>query len=318
VGPPNYLVIAILGRLASACDRQVSMTSVTQIPPRDSSQISDVEERSRSLSSSVELTDVLYEVRDEVAHLTINRPEVLNAFTPHTLTELIGLVDRAARDPAVGVLVLTGAGDRAFSAGGDVRIEDETTFTLQSDSFDEIAKDLYRSFRLCPKPIIARVNGYAIGGGHHMAYMCDFTIASDDSVFGQNGPRVASPAEGWIVSYLWSIVGMKRAKEIWMLCRRYSAKEALDFGLVNSVVPRDELDAEVSRWCEDILALSPTVLALVKRSFDDTWEDIRTRQDAFKIRQQLNPSFFESGEQREGQRAFLEKRRPDFSPWREL
>jgi 1,4-dihydroxy-2-naphthoyl-CoA synthase len=146
--------------------------------------------------------------------------------------------------------------------------------------------------------------------------MCDFTIAAEHAVFGQNGPRVAAPAEGWVVSHLSSIVGMKRAKEIWMLCRRYSAQQAYEFGLVNAVVPRDALDAEVRRWCDELLALSPTVLALVKRSFDDSWDGVRHSQDGFKLRQQLNPAFFQSGEQAEGRGAFLEKRMPDFGPWR--
>ena len=263
-----------------------------------------------------ELTDVIYSVRDGVGYLTINRPHVLNAYTPHTLREMIRVFEHARDDSNVGVVVLTGAGERAFCAGGDVNVEDESSFTMKPDSFDEITKDLYGAFRECLKPIIARVNGYAIGGGHHMAYMCDLTIAAEHAIFGQNGPRVASPAEGWVVSHLWSVVGMKRAKEFWMLCRRYTAQQAHDFGLANAVVPLEELDNEVQRWCDEILALSPTVLGLIKRSFDDSWATVREQQDRFKIRQQVNPGFFESGEQREGQQAFLEKRTPDFSAWR--
>lgn len=266
--------------------------------------------------SGTSYTDIRYEVTDEVARVTIDRPKKLNAFTPHTIRELTDAIWRAGADSDVGIVVLTGAGERAFSAGGDVSVEDESTFRNGDDSFDALVKQLYRAFRECLKPVIARVDGYAIGGGHHMAYMCDFTIASDRSTFGQNGPRVASPAEGWLVSHLWTVVGMKRAKEIWMLCRRYSAQQALEFGLVNAVVPPEKLDAEVDRWCEEMLALSPTVLKLVKKSFDDSVAHIRESQDRFTILNQVNPGFFESGEQTEGASAFMEKRKPDFSAWR--
>lgn len=261
-------------------------------------------------------SDILYQVKDSVARITINRPEKLNAFTPHTVRELTDATWRAGDDSSVGVIVLTGAGEHAFSAGGDVSVESEETFRAGADSFDALVKELYRALRECLKPVIARVDGYAIGGGHHMAYVCDFTIASDRSIFGQNGPRVASPAEGWLVSHLWSVVGMKRAKEIWMLCRRYSAAQALEWGLANAVVPAEELDAEVARWCSELLALSPTVLKLIKKSFDDSLAHVREAQDRFSILNQVNPGFFASGEQTEGASAFMEKRQPDFSPWR--
>lgn len=263
-------------------------------------------------------TEVQYEIKDSVAWVTIDRPHKLNAFTPQTITELIEAFSSAGSDSRVGVIVLTGAGDRAFSAGGDVSMENEQTMSLGAgpDAFDARVKELYRVFRECLKPIIARVDGYAIGGGHHMAYMCDFTIASDRSTFGQNGPRVGSPAEGWFVSYLWTVVGMKRAKEIWMLCRRYSAQQALEWGLVNAVVPAEELDAEVRRWSDEMLGLSPTVLKLLKKSFDDSLAPMREAQDRFRILNQINPGFWASGEQSEGASAFLQKRTPDFSPWR--
>jgi dihydroxynaphthoic acid synthetase len=264
----------------------------------------------------LDFTDVLYEVKDEVARITINRPQKLNAFTQHTVKELIVAVQDAGRRTDVGVIVLTGAGEKSFSAGGDVGEENEQSFTDGPDAFELLMKDLYRAFRECLKPVIARVNGYAIGGGHHMAYMCDFTIAAEHAIFGQNGPRVASPAQGWFVSHLWTVVGMKRAKEIWMLCRRYSAQQALDWGLANAVVPAAELDAEVTRWCEELLALSPTVLKLVKKSFDDSLASIREQQDRFAILGQVKPGFFASGEQDEGASAFLAKRKPDFSSWR--
>jgi dihydroxynaphthoic acid synthetase len=264
----------------------------------------------------IEKDDVLYSVEDAIATITINRPRKLNAFTTGTLRRMIAALQEAAADPAVGVVVVTGAGDRAFSAGGDVATEDEEAFTSGADALDELNRDLYRAFRECLKPIIARVNGYAIGGGHHMAYMSDFTIASDKSIFGQNGPRVASPAEGWIVSHLWTVVGMKRAKEIWMLCRRYSAQQALEFGLINAAVPEAELDAEVRKWADELLALSPTVLKLIKRSIDDSVEMLRVPAERGRLLPSINPDFFSSGEQQEGATAFMEKRTPDFSPYR--
>ncbi|MFZ2965264.1 MAG: enoyl-CoA hydratase-related protein [Rhodoglobus sp.] len=265
---------------------------------------------------ATDYNDILYDISDSVATITINRPDRLNAFTPFTVVELTRAIRAAGDDPRVGVIVLTGAGNRAFSSGGDVSVENEETFTGGPDAFDNLMKELYRAFRECLKPVIARVNGYAIGGGHHMAYICDFTIASDKSIFGQNGPRVASPAEGWLVSHLWTVVGMKRAKEIWMLCRRYTAQQALDWGLINASVPEDQLDAEVRRWADEMLALSPTVLKLVKKSFDDSLAQTRFQQDSYQILPQVNPGFFASGEQTEGADAFMQKRTPDFSQWR--
>jgi len=257
---------------------------------------------------------VLYETAAGVARITINRPEVLNAFGPLTMQELTDAYARVGEDDTVGVVVLTGAGERAFSAGGDVNAEADGW--LEGGTGDDAAKRLYAAMRDCRKPTIARVNGYAIGGGHHLAYLCDFTIAADHAIFGQNGPRVASPAQGWMVSYLVRVVGAKRAREIWMLCRRYDAAKALEWGLVNAVVPMAELDREVQRWCDEILALSPTVIKVVKASFDDEFEQLREHQDGIDFLERVNPGFFASGEQAEGAQAFLEKRKPDFSPWR--
>jgi dihydroxynaphthoic acid synthetase len=257
---------------------------------------------------------ILYETRDGVARLTMNRPEVLNAFTGKTLTELTDAYRRIKDDTTVSVVVLTGAGERAFSAGGDVRAEAEGWLEDRGGEIE--MRILYEAMRESLKPTIARINGYAIGGGHHMAYICDFSIAADHAIFGQNGPRVGSPAQGWLVSYLVRVVGAKRAREIWMLCRRYDATTALQWGLVNAVVPLGELDAEVGRWCDEILALSPTVLKVVKKTFDDEYAQLREYQEAQDYLQEINSGFFESGEQLEGAQAFLEKRRPDFSRWR--
>src|SRR5581483_3615450 len=199
---------------------------------------------------------------DGVARITIDRPQKLNAYDAQTLAELRDAYERVREDSSAGVVVLTGAGDRAFCAGGDVRAEADGW--LEGRAGEEQVKALYAAMRDALKPTIARVNGYAIGGGNHLAYVCDFTIAAEDAIFGQNGPRVGSPAQGWIVSYLVRVVGAKRAREIWMLCRRYTAQQALEWGLVNAVVPRAELGAEVDRWCSEILSLSPTVIKIVR------------------------------------------------------
>ncbi len=258
---------------------------------------------------------ILLDVDAGVARVTISRPERYNAFNSTTLAELTHAYQRIAKDSAAGVVVLTGAGDKAFCAGGDVNWELDDCFDGRRGERELFG--LYAAMRNCLKPTIARVNGYAIGGGHHMAYICDFTITADHAIFGQNGPRVASAAQGWYVSYLVRVVGAKRAREIWMLCRRYSAQQALEWGLANAVVPLAELDAEVARWCDEILALSPTVLKLLKKSFDDEYLPLRDAQGPKRdYLPEINPEFFTSGEQEEGAKAFLEKRRPDFSRWR--
>ena len=253
-------------------------------------------------------TDILYSVSDLVATIAINRPKRLNAFTGHTMNEIGNALDRAAADRKVGVIVLTGVGEKAFSSGGDV--EWEAGGGLQGHDWY-----LGRHVVDCPKPIIARVSGYAIGGGNHLAYFCDFTVAADHSIFGQNGPRVGSPAGGFSVTHAASVIGHKRAREMWMLCRRYTAQQALAWGLINAVVPQAELDAEVARWCNDLLSLSPTVLRIVKASFRLHMEHYMGRNVSDMVRLHA-PGYFETGEQLEGAHAFMEKRKPDFSPWR--
>ena len=261
-------------------------------------------------------TDITYEISSNVAWVTINRPKKLNAYRPHTLKEMIDAIQTASADPDCGVIVLAGAGDRAFSAGGDVEIENEETFTAGADALDALNMQLYRTFWDNKKPVIAMVDGYAIGGGNHMAYFCDLTIASSRSVFGQNGPRVASPAQGWQVAQAIAVLGTKRAKEMWMLCRRYTAAQALEWGLVNAVVEPEELKAEVQRWAEELLALSPTTLHLVKRSFDEWLSPNRNVFEGRHLVDELHPDFYSSGEQTEGASAFMEKRKADFSKWR--
>jgi 2-ketocyclohexanecarboxyl-CoA hydrolase len=259
------------------------------------------------MTGSADYTDILYGVADGVATITINRPAKLNAFTGKTVEEIRDALKHAAADHNVGVIVITGAGERAFSAGGDVEWELDGGL----EGYDwHLGAELVD----CPKPIIARVSGYSIGGGNHLMYFCDFTIAADHSIFGQNGPRVASPAGGYVVAHLAGIVGHKRAREMWMLCRRYTAKQALDWGLINAVVPQVELDAEVKRWCDELLALSPTVLRTVKRSFRHHMASFMHVQVS-DVLKEVSPNYFETGEQTEGAKAFIEKRKPDFSKW---
>ncbi|MPZ67995.1 MAG: 1,4-dihydroxy-6-naphthoate synthase [Actinobacteria bacterium] len=257
---------------------------------------------------------ILYMVDRSVATITINRPRAYNAFNSETLSKMTEAFHAAGGDRNVGVIVLTGAGDKAFCAGGDVNWEKEGG--LVDGQAEHEMKVLYESMRATLKPVIARINGYCIGGGHHLAYFCDLSIAADHAIFGQNGPRVASPAQGWLVSYLVRVVGAKRAREMWMLCRRYPAAKALEWGLVNAVVSPEELDAEVRKWCDEILALSPTALKVLKRSFDEEYSSLREAQDNHDFLDEINPDFYKDGEQQEGAAAFLEKRIPDFSRWR--
>jgi naphthoate synthase/2-ketocyclohexanecarboxyl-CoA hydrolase len=212
----------------------------------------------------------------------------------------------ADHDPAVGVVVIAGAG-KHFGTGGDV---DWERWGLREAFYNRYPHN--RLIRLSRKPVIAQVQGYCIGGHNHMAYCCDFTIAADNAVFGQAGPRVSSPADGYFVPFLTKVVGHKKAREMWMLCRRYTAKQMLDWGLVNAVVPMAELDAEVARWCKELLALSPTCLKTVKTSFNKII-DLTPMKD---ILAEVAPNYFRTGEQDEGARAFIEKRPPDFSKWR--
>ena len=256
-------------------------------------------------------TDIIYEKKSGVARITINRSHVLNAFTNHTLEEMLEAFHDAGKDGSIGVIVLTGAGDRAFSAGGDVKWERAGGEEANWDRFP----DVHNAIRCTLKPVIARINGYAIGGGHHLAYFCDLSIASERAIFGQNGPRVGSPADGFYVNYLIHLVGAKKAREIWYLCRRYPAREALAMGLVNAVVPHEQLDEEVDKWCREILEMSPTCIRILKASFERAFDHLRDLP--FSIQRQLAPNFMGSEEQLEGQTAFLEKRKPDFSRFRQ-
>ncbi len=256
--------------------------------------------------------EIYFDIKDYVGTLTINRPKSLNAFTGDNIVEMQRLMDEAAANPKVGVIVLTGTGERAFCVGGDIKWE-------KGDDGKSGIEDLNFTFNRqiveCPKPVIARVNGYAIGAGHHIAYFCDFTIAAEHAIFGQNGPRVGSPAGGYIVSHSANVLGHKRARELWMLCRRYTAQQALEWGLANAVVPMAKLDEEVRKYADELLSLSPTCLRIVKRSFYNHMRPIMDK-DMNEMIKEVAPDYFKTGEQQEGASAFLEKRKPDFSRWR--
>ena len=260
-----------------------------------------------------ELEDVRYEVDDGLAWITIDRPDRLNAFRARTVDELIHCLKRAWASSDVGVVALTGAGDRAFCTGGDQKQRAETGDYGPSESGLFEVEQLHRLIREIPKPVIAAVNGYAIGGGHVLHVLCDLTIAADHAQFGQTGPRVGSFDAGFGTAYLARAVGEKRAREIWLLCRRYDAATAERWGLVNQVVPLGELRAEVRRWADEILRLSPTALRFVKQSFNvDTEHLAGIGQLAFSGL----GLFVDSEEAREGVEAFTEKREPDFSRFR--
>ena len=260
-----------------------------------------------------ELEDVRYEVEDGVAWIEIARPERYNAFRGQTVDELIHCFKLAWADTAVGVAVLTGAGDKAFCAGGDQKQRAETGDYGPSDYGLFEVEQLHRIIRAIPKPVIAAVNGVAIGGGHVLHVLADLTIAADHAIFGQNGPRVGSFDAGFGTSYLARVVGEKRAREIWFLCRRYDAETAERWGLVNKVVPPAELRAEVRRWADEMLALSPTSLRFLKQSFNADSEHMAgVASLAFSGLHQ----FVESDEAAEGVTAFGEKRRPDFGAYR--
>ena len=250
----------------------------------------------------MDLSDVLYEKQGGIAWITINRPERRNAFRAQTVRELIACFRDAWNDSAVGVAVLTGAGDKAFCSGGDQKEH------VAGPELMEVGS-LHGLIRTFPKPVIAMVNGYAIGGGHVLHVVCDLSVAADTAIFGQTGPRVGSVDPGFGTAYLARIIGEKKAREIWYLCRQYSAAEALDMGLVNAVVPAAELRAEVERWCAELLAKSPTALKIAKYSFNADSDNIAGIGAMGFSAVEL---YYDTDEAQEGVRAFLEKRQPDF------
>jgi naphthoate synthase len=274
--------------------------------------------------SAAEYSDILYELStgDDagIAKITINRPEVRNAFRPETVVEMSDAFTRAREDLDVGVVVLTGAGTEAFCSGGDQRVRGQRGGYVTGADPQAAGKhtpvgrfhvtELHTQIRRLPKPVVAMVAGYAIGGGHVLHIVCDLTIAADNARFGQVGPKVGSFDGGFGAGVLSRLVGPKKAKEIWFLCRQYDAPEALEMGLVNAVVPLAELEAETVRWCREMLAMSPFALRLMKASFNADEDGLTGIQ---QLAHDANLLFYMSEEAQEGRDAYLEKRKPDFS-----
>ena len=252
--------------------------------------------------------DILYETTDGIAWITINRPKVLNAFRGQTVDELIHAFKAAWHDASVGVCVLTGTGERAFSTGGD-QSERSGTGYGGAGGIGLDMHGLHGTIRAIPKPIIAMVNGYAIGGGHVLHVLCDLSIAADTAKFGQVGPRVGSVDPGFGTAYLTRLVGEKKAREIWYLCRQYTAQQALEMGLVNAVVPAAELRAETEKWCREILEKSPTAIKLAKQSFNADSEHIAGITELGFAALEL---YYATPEAQEGRNAFMERRKPKF------
>jgi naphthoate synthase len=270
--------------------------------------------------SAGDYTDIRYELSTGedtgIAKITIDRPEVRNAFRPETVIELSNAFERAREDLDVGVVILTGEGPDAFCSGGDQRVRGERGGYLADDDAGSRGvgrfhvTDLHIQIRRMPKPVVAMVAGYAIGGGHVLHVVCDLTIAADNARFGQTGPKVGSFDGGFGASVLSRLVGPKKAKEIWFLCRQYDAQQALQMGLINAVVPLDRLEAETVQWCREMLALSPFALRMLKASFNADEDGLAGIQ---QLAHDANLLFYMSEEAQEGRRAYVEKRKPDFS-----
>jgi naphthoate synthase len=255
-------------------------------------------------------SDIIFEKAEGMGKITINRPEVRNAFRPETLTELIDAFNLCREDPEIGVVIFTGAGDKAFCSGGDQRVRGEGGY-VGSDGVPRLnALDLQKVIKYLPKPVIAMVAGYAIGGGHVLHLLCDLTIAADNARFGQTGPRVGSFDAGWGATYMARVVGHKKAREIWYLCREYTAQEALDMGLVNTVVPLERLEEETIQWAREILEKSPIAIRFLKSAFNADTDGLAGIQELAGNATML---YYMTEEGKEGKNAFLEKRKPDFS-----
>jgi naphthoate synthase len=258
-------------------------------------------------------TDLKLEKTDDgIAKITINRPEVRNAFRPQTVTEMLDAFAYCRDDSSIGVVILTGEGTKAFCSGGDQKVRGDGGY-VGDDGVPRLnILDVQKQIRSLPKPVVAMVAGYAIGGGHVLHVVCDLTIAADNARFGQTGPRVGSFDGGLGSSYLSRIVGQKKAREIWFLCRQYDAAQALDMGLVNTVVPLAELEAETLRWCREMLELSPLALRCLKAALN---ADCDGQMGLLDLAGNATLLYYLSEEAKEGKQAFLEKRKPDFSKY---
>lgn len=263
-----------------------------------------------------EFTDIKYEKCEEgIAKITICRPEVRNAFRPQTVAEMSRALADARSDDGIGVIILTGEGDLAFCSGGDQKVRGTGGY-VGDDGVPRLnVLDLQREIRTCPKPVVAMVAGWCVGGGHVLHMVCDLTIAADNARFGQTGPRVGSFDGGWGASYMARIVGQKKGREIWFLCRFYDAQEALDMGLVNTVVPLEKLEAETIQWCREMLANSPLAIRCLKAALN---ADCDGQAGLQELAGNATLLYYMTEEGREGKNAFLEKRRPDFTKFRRL
>lgn len=261
-------------------------------------------------SAGLDFEDILYEKAYGIAKITINRPEVRNAFRPQTVREMIEAFNDARYDEGTGVIILTGAGDKAFCSGGDQRVRGDSGYA-DSEGIESLnVLELQRLIRTIPKPVIAMVAGYAIGGGHVLHLVCDLTIAAENAIFGQVGPRVGSFDGGFGASYLARIVGQKKAREIWYLCLQYDAQEALEMGLINTIVPLEELEETTIDWCGQMLQHSPLALRCLKSAFN---ADCDGQAGLQELAGNATLLYYMSDEAKEGHQAFLEKREPDFS-----
>ena len=261
---------------------------------------------------ALEFEDIIFEKSEEgIAKITINRPEVRNAFRPLTVREMQQALEDAREDSGIGVIILTGAGEKAFCSGGDQRIRGDAGYQDSGTGHLRLnVLDFQRQIRSCPKPVVAMVAGYAIGGGHVLHVMCDLSIAADNAVFGQTGPKVGSFDGGYGSSYLARIVGQKKAREIWFLCRQYDARQALEMGLVNTVVPLAQLEEETIQWCREMLRMSPIALRCMKAAMN---ADCDGQAGLQELAGNATMLFYMSEEGQEGRNAYLEKRPPDFS-----
>lgn len=253
--------------------------------------------------------EIIYEKSNGIAKITMNRPQVHNAFTPLTVNEMITAFADARDDSSIGVIILTGAGDKAFCSGGDQSVRGHGGY-VGSDEIPRLnVLDLQRLIRTIPKPVIAMVNGYAIGGGHVLHIVCDLTIASDNALFGQTGPKVGSFDAGYGAGLLAEMVGQKRAREIWYLCRQYTAAEAYEMGMVNKVVSQEELEAETIQWSQEILSKSSTAIRMLKASFNAATDGLAGLQ---QFAGDATLMYYTTDEAKEGRDAFKEKRDPEF------
>jgi dihydroxynaphthoic acid synthetase len=259
----------------------------------------------------VEYEDIIFTKKDGVATITINRPKTYNSLRTETMKEICHAVSDCALDDSVGVVVITGAGDKAFSSGGDLNESKQKGGYRKDNNYWHA--HMIHAVRNCPKPVIAAVNGFSIGGGNVLATVCDLTIASENARFGQAGPRVGSGGAGFNTAYLARVIGEKRAREFWFLCRQYTAQDAYRMGLVNKVVPPDKLQEEVDQWCKEILALSPTALKLCKIGFNADSERLAGDEELSELAIRL---YWASAEAEEAKTSFAEKRPPDWSRFR--